>query len=104
MRALAHLYSNKKALTDNWGLPAEAETGFKSSDSRSAVAAAVSFIILLGDTRCAQLLPSIICHGDGHAARRPAGWILGNGNMYLVKNLGARANEKKKRRKNLHFR
>jgi len=77
MRALAHPYSNnKKGLTDNCGLPAEAETGFKSSDSRSAVAAAVSFIILLGDTRCAQLLPSIIiCHGDGHAAR--AGRLAG---------------------------
>ena len=90
MRALAHPYSNnKKGLTDNCGLPAEAETGFKSSDSRSAVAAAVSFIILLGDTRCAQLLPSTCTKyrlpmpSAMAMPRRPAGWILGNGNMYL---------------------
>ena len=39
--------SKKKTLTDSCGLPAEADAGFISNGSKSAVAAAVSFLVIM---------------------------------------------------------
>ena len=57
----------RRSLTDNCGLPADAETGSKSTDSTSAAATAVSFIVIMV-TRVVLVFELVNCGGDGAMA------------------------------------